>query len=112
MLAMLAMLERCVPSLQVRHGGFPSLLAAETPLIPAPDSPQAPTRESTCKEMSCLHPLPAGVPESSCYVPPPPFPALLPRLRKLAANYQQIHPVPFRLREVRSPKPGRPLKEV
>lgn len=47
-------------------------------------------------KMPSLHPLPAGLPGII-----PPFPRLLPPLRKLVN--QQIHPAPLRPREVRRP---------
>lgn len=56
-------------------------------------------------EMPCLHPLPAPPVSIS------PLPMLLPPLRKLAANYQQTHPVPPRLREVRRPDLAARLKK-
>lgn len=52
--------------------------------------------------MPCVHPLPTGLP---VIIPP------IPPLRKLAANYQQIHPVPLRLREVRRPDLAAHLKK-
>jgi len=54
-----------------------------------------------CKDMPCLHPLPTGLPRS-------------PRSFHGCGNWGQIieriHPVPLRLREEQSPKPGRPLQ--